>query len=95
MGEKISNKGSEKHWLHMEEVQFEAAHLDRKQFVSWRHKYLVQMKRFQEGGKEIFYVDKSWIDSNITLVSAGKERQNLVFKKLQCQEQTNTSSCRK
>jgi hypothetical protein len=30
MGEKIPNKGSEKHWLHVEDVQFEAAHFDRK-----------------------------------------------------------------
>jgi hypothetical protein len=28
MGEKIFNKGGEKHWLHMEEVQFEAANSD-------------------------------------------------------------------
>jgi hypothetical protein len=35
-------------------------------FVSWRYKYLVQVKRFREEGKYIFYVDESWVDSNIT-----------------------------
>jgi hypothetical protein len=40
--------------------------LKKPEFVSWRHKYLVQIKRFREEGKEIFYVDESWIDSNIT-----------------------------
>jgi hypothetical protein len=50
--------------------------------VSWRHKHLVQMKRFREDGKEIFYVDESLTDSNTTFSKCGKERQNLVFKKI-------------
>jgi hypothetical protein len=28
--------------------------IEKPEFVSWRHKYLVQMKRFREEGKEIF-----------------------------------------
>jgi hypothetical protein len=40
--------------------------IEKPEIVSWCHKYLVQMKIFREEGKEIFYVDKIWIDSNIT-----------------------------
>jgi hypothetical protein len=40
--------------------------IEKPEFVSWRHKYLVQMKRFREEGKDIFYADESWIGSNIT-----------------------------
>jgi hypothetical protein len=40
--------------------------IEKPEIVSWCHKYLVQMKRFREQGKEMFYVDESWIDSNIT-----------------------------
>jgi hypothetical protein len=51
----------------MEEVQFEAAHFDWKpQIFSWRHKHLVQTKRLREEGKEMFYVDETWVDSNMT-----------------------------
>jgi hypothetical protein len=82
MGEKISNRDSEKHWLHLEEVQFKAVHFDWKaEIVLWHHKYLVQMKRPVKDGREIVYVDESWIDSNIT--------------SSKCWEQTNTATCRK
>jgi hypothetical protein len=47
--------------------------IEKPEIVSWRHKYLVQMKRFREEGKGIFYVDESWIDSNITF--SGKETE--------------------
>jgi hypothetical protein len=40
--------------------------IEKPEFVPWHHKYLVQMKRFREEGKETFYVDESWIDSDIT-----------------------------
>jgi hypothetical protein len=40
--------------------------IEKLEIVLWRHKYFVQMKRFRGEGKEIFYVDESWIDSNIT-----------------------------
>lgn len=40
--------------------------IENQEIVSWHHKYLVQMMRLRVEGKEIFYVDKSWVDNNIT-----------------------------
>jgi hypothetical protein len=92
-GRKSPNKCSEKHWLHTAEVQFEAAHFDRKTRICFMALQVFGANgKIPRGRERNVYVDESWIDSNI---SAGKERQNLDSKKLQCQEQTNTSTCRK
>ncbi len=40
--------------------------LERADIVDWRSRYLVQMKHFREEGRELFYLDETWIDSNLT-----------------------------
>jgi hypothetical protein len=46
--------------------------IENQEIVLWHHKYLVQMMRLQVEGKEIFYVDKSWVDNNITFSREGE-----------------------
>lgn len=40
--------------------------VERPDIVNWRYKYLRQIKQFRESGKKIFYLDETWVDSNIT-----------------------------
>jgi hypothetical protein len=90
-GRKSLNKGSEKHWLHMEEVRFKVVHFDRK-----TKNCLVAPQIFGANEKkEIFYLDESWIDSNITFSKCWQGETELGKKKKESREQTSTSKCRK
>lgn len=40
--------------------------LERADIVHWRSRFLVQIKHMREDGKEVFYLDESWIDNNLT-----------------------------
>lgn len=40
--------------------------IERAEIVTWRHDYLVQIRRFRESGREIVFIDESWVDSNLT-----------------------------
>ncbi|XP_039285343.1 uncharacterized protein LOC120351576 [Nilaparvata lugens] len=41
--------------------------IEKPEIVNWRYKYLIEMKALRETGREIFYLDETWIDSNITV----------------------------
>ncbi|KAJ4444763.1 hypothetical protein ANN_06560 [Periplaneta americana] len=40
--------------------------IERPHIVTWRHNYLVCIKNLRQSGRQIFYLDETWIDSNIT-----------------------------
>jgi hypothetical protein len=40
--------------------------LERAYIVNWSYQYLVKMKQLRYGWSEIFYLDESWVDSNLT-----------------------------
>ena len=37
------------------------------EIVMMCYKYLVQIKSFRESGRNIFFLDETWVDSNITV----------------------------
>jgi hypothetical protein len=40
--------------------------IERSDIVQWRLKFLTQMKQARTEGREIFYLDESWVDTNLT-----------------------------
>jgi hypothetical protein len=40
--------------------------IERPDIVNWRGRYLVKIKALRSEGRQIFYVDESWVDSNLT-----------------------------
>jgi hypothetical protein len=40
--------------------------IERADTVDWRSRYLVKIKEFRDKGHPIFYIDESWVDSNLT-----------------------------
>jgi hypothetical protein len=72
--------------------------IEKPKIVSWYHKYLVQMKRFREEGKEIFYVDESWVDTNITFSKCWQGETEFGIKEITMPGTDllqHTSACRK
>jgi hypothetical protein len=51
--------------------------LERADNVNWRHQYLVKMKQLREGGSEIFNLDESWVDSNLTFRKCWQDESNI------------------
>jgi hypothetical protein len=49
----------------MEKMPVETQNSDRADIVDWRSRYLLKMK-YQDKGHPIFYIDESWVDSNLT-----------------------------
>jgi hypothetical protein len=45
--------------------------------IAWHLKYLIKMKQCRADGKEIFYLDKSWIDTNLTFQKCWQKKDNL------------------
>ena len=41
--------------------------IEKPEIVLMRYKYLVQIKSFREFGRNIFFLDETWVDSNITV----------------------------
>jgi transposase len=41
--------------------------IEKPDIIMWRYKYLVQIKSFRESGRNIFFLDETWVDSNITV----------------------------
>jgi len=41
--------------------------IEKPEIVMMRYKYLVQIKSFRESGRNIFFLDETWVDSNITV----------------------------
>jgi hypothetical protein len=52
------------------------------------------LKTGRRGKKSVIWMKAGYTVIQL-LVSTGKERENLVFKKLECSEQINTAACRK
>ncbi|XP_054267154.1 uncharacterized protein LOC128989301 [Macrosteles quadrilineatus] len=44
--------------------------IEREDIVQWRRKYLIEVKRFREEGKQIFYLDESWCNAGHTTKKA-------------------------
>lgn len=40
--------------------------VERPDIIDWRANYLRKMKKYREEGREIVYVDETWVDSNLT-----------------------------
>lgn len=40
--------------------------VERADVVVWRHRYLRKIEEFRNEGREIVYVDETWVDSNLT-----------------------------
>jgi hypothetical protein len=40
--------------------------IERPDIVIWRGRYLVNIKTVRSEGRQIFYLDESWVDSNLT-----------------------------
>jgi hypothetical protein len=51
--------------------------LERADIVNWRHQYLAKMKQLRKGGSEIFYLDESWVDSNLTLCKCWQDESDV------------------
>lgn len=47
-------------------VQKRSILIERPDIVNWRHKYLRAISRHRASGKSIFYLDETWVDSNLT-----------------------------
>ncbi|GLG95894.1 Uncharacterized protein GBIM_02761 [Gryllus bimaculatus] len=41
--------------------------IERADIVDWRSKYLVQMRNLREEGREIVYIDETWIDNSLVV----------------------------
>ncbi|PSN41320.1 hypothetical protein C0J52_20240 [Blattella germanica] len=41
--------------------------IEKPSIVQWCHEFLIKMKDLRESGKEIFYLDETWLDSNINV----------------------------
>ncbi|XP_068082557.1 uncharacterized protein [Anabrus simplex] len=52
--------------------------LERADVVDWRARFLVQIKHAREEGKEVFYLDESWIDNNITSGKCWQREKDVV-----------------
>ncbi|KAF8778908.1 hypothetical protein HNY73_015588 [Argiope bruennichi] len=40
--------------------------MERPDIVFWRHRYLIEMRCHRKAGRPIVYIDKIWVDSNLT-----------------------------
>jgi hypothetical protein len=40
--------------------------IERPDIVNWQRRYLVKIKALCSEGRQIFYIDESWVDSNLT-----------------------------
>ena len=40
--------------------------IERPGIVTWRSRYLTTIKRLRNEGKPVFYLDGTWVDSNLT-----------------------------
>lgn len=40
--------------------------LDREDLITWRQSYLVDIKKFREEGKQIYYLDETWVNEGHT-----------------------------
>ncbi|PSN32354.1 hypothetical protein C0J52_21638 [Blattella germanica] len=40
--------------------------IERADIVEWRHQYLRKIEQFHNEGREIVYLDESWVDNNLT-----------------------------
>jgi hypothetical protein len=47
--------------------------IERDDIVSWRHKYLVQIKTFRNERSNIYYTDESWVNAGITVSKEWKD----------------------
>jgi hypothetical protein len=49
--------------------------IERADTVDWRSRNLVKIKEYQDKGHPIFYIDKSWVDSNLTFHKCWQNEQ--------------------
>jgi len=45
--------------------------------IAWRSKYLTKMKQFRAEGRQTFYLDESWIDTNLTSQKCWQKHNNV------------------
>lgn len=41
--------------------------IEREDIVSWRHKFLLQVKNFRKENRNIVYTDESWVNTGISV----------------------------
>ena len=58
--------------------------IEKPEILMMCYKYLVQIKSFRESGRNIFFLDETWVDSNITV---DKCWQSTAVSELQCGKQ--------
>jgi hypothetical protein len=42
--------------------------VERRDIINWRCRYLIKMCQAREKLKNIFFIDETWVDSNLTLL---------------------------
>jgi hypothetical protein len=47
--------------------------IERDDIISWRHKYLVQIKKFRNERRNIYNTDESWVNAGITVSKGWKD----------------------
>jgi hypothetical protein len=47
--------------------------IEKDDIVSWRHKYLVQIKKLRNERSNIYYTDESWVNAGITVSKEWKD----------------------
>jgi hypothetical protein len=40
--------------------------VERRAIIDWRCRYLIKMRQVREKLKNIFFIDETWVDSNLT-----------------------------
>lgn len=51
--------------------------IERADIVSWRCKYLTAVTRLRSEGREVFYLDESWVDSNLTFEKCWQKKNDV------------------
>ncbi|XP_063237876.1 uncharacterized protein LOC134539624 [Bacillus rossius redtenbacheri] len=51
--------------------------LERADIVRWRSKYLTEMKKIRKDGKEKFFLDETWVDTNLTFKKCWQKKDDI------------------
>jgi hypothetical protein len=73
--EELSNFKCTTFYMLMKEIGFnydkrskKALLIERNDIILWRHSYLRKIKRFREEGKDIIYLDETWVNVGQTIL---------------------------